>query len=335
MALPLLFVVPAVVATGAVGAGKTYKSFTDSRKANKMTAEANDHVDAAKISLERSRVLCADSLNNLGQEKLFVLNNEVARFIHIFEKIKNVELTDSLGLEELHKLRVDRESLGELKEMQQFAAAVAGGVSAGVAGGALTAFGAWGAASAFATASTGTAIASLSGAAATNATLAFFGGGALAAGGLGMAGGAVVLGGIIAAPALLVMGLITGKKAEEKLEVARANEAQAAEVCAELSNAAYQCDAIRRRTYMFYTMLARLDARFINEIFLLEKVLETEGDDYSLFSKEAKSVVLRCATMAGSVKAILDTPILSEDGSLTDDSLRLTETIGMSLGSFK
>ena len=45
-----------------------------------------------------------------------------------------------------------------------------------------------------------TAIASLSGVAATNATMAWFGGGALAAGGSGMAGGMMVLGGIIAAP---------------------------------------------------------------------------------------------------------------------------------------
>ena len=46
------------------------------------------------------------------------------------------------------------------------------------------------------TASTGTAISSLSGVAATNATLAWLGGGTLAAGGLGMAGGAIVLGAI-------------------------------------------------------------------------------------------------------------------------------------------
>ena len=52
----------------------------------------------------------------------------------------------------------------------------------GLAGGALTALGAYGAASALATASTGTAIATLHGVAATNATLAWFGGGSLAAG---------------------------------------------------------------------------------------------------------------------------------------------------------
>jgi hypothetical protein len=47
---------------------------------------------------------------------------------------------------------------------------------------------------AFGTASTGTAISSLSGAAATNAALAWFGGGAISAGGGGMAAGATVLG---------------------------------------------------------------------------------------------------------------------------------------------
>ena len=52
------------------------------------------------------------------------------------------------------------------------------------------------------TASTGTAISTLSGAAATKATLAWLGGGTLAAGGLGVAGGAVVLGVLCAGGAL-------------------------------------------------------------------------------------------------------------------------------------
>ena len=47
------------------------------------------------------------------------------------------------------------------------------------------------------TAGTGTAISSLSGAAATNATLAWLGGGTLASGGGGMAAGAFVLGGVV------------------------------------------------------------------------------------------------------------------------------------------
>jgi hypothetical protein len=69
----------------------------------------------------------------------------------------------------------------------------------GIVGG-TTAVGAWGVVSLVGSASTGTAISSLSGVAASNATLAWFGGGSLAAGGAGMAGGFWVLGGIIAAP---------------------------------------------------------------------------------------------------------------------------------------
>ena len=221
--------------------------------------------------------------------------------------------------------------MSELREMQQFAVAVAGGAAAGAVGGALTAFGAYNAAMALGAASTGTAISSLSGAAATNATLAFFGGGSLAAGGAGMTGGMMVLGGLVAGPALLVMGLITGKKADEKLEMAKANSAQAAEICEELGNAAFQCDAIRRRTAMFYAFLARLDARLVPLVFRLEDVLEEEGVDYSRYSDEAKSVVLRAATMAGSVKSILDTPILTEDGALTDESQKLVESLGVRL----
>ena len=64
-------------------------------------------------------------------------------------------------------------------------------------------------------ASTGTAILSLSGAAATNATLAGLGGGSLAVGGGGMALGSIVLGGLVAGPALLVGSFFVGAKAEE------------------------------------------------------------------------------------------------------------------------
>ena len=64
--------------------------------------------------------------------------------------------------------------------------AAAGG-AAGLAGGIGAPMTAWMLVGAFGTASTGTAIGSLSGAAATSATAAWFGGGAVAAGGLGMA----------------------------------------------------------------------------------------------------------------------------------------------------
>lgn len=73
------------------------------------------------------------------------------------------------------------------------------------------------------TASTGTAIASLSGAAAVNATLAAFGGGAIAAGGGGMALGSAILGASTLGVGLLIGGIIfnfTGEKLSEKADEA-------------------------------------------------------------------------------------------------------------------
>ncbi len=84
---------------------------------------------------------------------------------------------------------------------------LAGGMGAGAAGAAVggaAAYGTFMAAAAFGTASTGAAIAGLSGVAATNAALALLGGGTLAAGGAGVAGGTALLAGIVAAPALVL-----------------------------------------------------------------------------------------------------------------------------------
>ena len=74
--------------------------------------------------------------------------------------------------------------------------------SIGTGAGFLAGMGTIAAISAWGTASTGTAIATLSGAAATNASLAFLGGGSLAAEGFGMWVGGVVFGGVVAIVAI-------------------------------------------------------------------------------------------------------------------------------------
>jgi hypothetical protein len=90
-----------------------------------------------------------------------------------------------------------------------------GGISVGIG----SAVGAWALVSTFGIASTGTAIVGISGVAATNATLAWFGGGALAAGGGGMAAGVSVLGGIVAIPALVLTGVLSHMQANKKIKV--------------------------------------------------------------------------------------------------------------------
>ncbi|KDQ68533.1 hypothetical protein DT87_15455 [Streptomyces sp. NTK 937] len=115
--------------------------------------------------------------------------------------------------------------------------AAAGGVAGAAVGGA-AAYGAFTAAALFGTASTGAAISTLAGVAATNATLALLGGGTLAAGGAGMAGGILLLTGMVAAPvaALAAAGFYVvkqrrNKKEEERLRI----QVEAAEAALNLS----------------------------------------------------------------------------------------------------
>ena len=326
MPLPLLFIT-AAIATGTVGAGKTAFAFSDSMKANKINTSANEAVESARQELERQREQVSYALQKLGEEKLFVLQNSVRVFLDTFEQIKNVDFRETSGLEELKNLNVEERDFEELKELGNFALNVAGGATAGIAGGAMTAIGAYGAAQTLAFASTGTAISSLSGAAATNATLAFFGGGSLATGGLGMAGGMMVLGGLVAGPALLVMGVITGAKAQEKVEKAMENKAQADEIVEALSTASFQCSSIRRRTSMFYNLLAHLDSLFLPQVWNMEDVVREEGTDYRMYRPESKKKIAIAASTAKSIKAVLDTSILTEEGGLTGESEEVGERI--------
>lgn len=319
MPLPLVFIGIAAV-TGSVGAGKAVKAGLDVHAASKINKSANQIVEESTEMINAQRATCSEALKCLGEEKVFLLNENMMQFLDTFTKLKNVDFRETEGLSELSKLHIDEQDFVELRNLCNFAIPLAGGSIAGTAGGALAAFGAYGAAQALACASTGTAIASLSGAAATNATLAFFGGGSLAAGGWGMAGGVMLLGGLVAGPALLVMGLVAGKAADKNLDQAKINRLEAVQLAEQLDTASKQCEAIRRRTYMFYNLLARLDTYFLPSIYKMEDIVKAEGYDYSCYTVESKKAIASCVSIAVSIKSVLDTQLLTDDGLLTDES---------------
>ncbi|WP_424535107.1 hypothetical protein ACOZ38_33750 [Sphaerisporangium viridialbum] len=137
-----------------------------------------------------------------GQEtaRRRVYDEALVPFSEVFSRLKNVDLAELATIGSL--VEADLSDV-ELREVQVDAvgtvAALVGGVAAGAGIGALT----YTAVGALAAASTGTAISALSGAAATSATLAWLGGGSLAAGGGGVAAGTMVLTGIVAFPVVL------------------------------------------------------------------------------------------------------------------------------------
>ena len=112
------------------------------------------------------------------------------------------------------------------------------------------------------TASTGTAIGSLTGAAAQSATMAWFGGGALAAGGAGVAGGTAVLGGLVMAPAaILVGGIATSIKAEKIYTNAVAQSAELRREQAKVSSSCRLIRAVDTRIVEIHECLSFLEGK--------------------------------------------------------------------------
>ena len=323
MALPLIPIILGVAAVGTGGWGicKGAKAVSDNSKANDVNDQARRLYNDIQDRLKKAREKSKKALEALGNTKIHVCEVPVGRFVSLFEKVKNIELSGSEGLDELANFKQGKENLvSGFRELNLMAISFAQGTLGGAVAGGAVAFGAYSAAGAFAAASTGTAIAGLSGAAATNATLAFFGGGALAAGGLGMAGGMAVLGGVVAGPALAIMGAVMGAKASANLDNAYSNLAKVKEAEAEIGLMVTACNGITRRADLFTQVLIRLEALMFPQLDTFENIIASEGCDFKKYKDASKKHVAALLATAQAVKAILDTALLDEKGALTKES---------------
>lgn len=221
--MPLPFILgaaAAVAAIGGVGSGI--------HGAAKMK-EANDTMKSAD-SRHRKNIKRFDDTStatNKAMDKLGALELEILHsfddFSNTIEKIQNRPQFKEYKKDGVNLPKYDKEKLKSVSVGAGVILGGLGGAAVGTAGGFAAAGATTSAVMALGTASTGTAIASLSGAAATNATLAALGGGALAAGGGGIALGTTILGATTLGVGLLVGGVIfnvTGSRLSDKADEA-------------------------------------------------------------------------------------------------------------------
>lgn len=322
MPIPFL-IAAAAVAVGGLGVvgGVVAKETMDDAKS--VGAEGEAIIERAERKRDDARKATNEAVNNLGMKKLDILSGSIKVFVENFSKLKNVNFKDSVGMEELRDFTPHSDALGQLKKNSLSALEIGGSLAAGVAGGGVAALGAYGEVSVLGVASTGTAISALSGAAATNATLAWLGGGSLAAGGLGVAGGMAVLGGVVLAPALLIGSFLMYSKAEEALSKAKTYRRKARQFEAECENACSLLAAIQQRADQIVGVLDRLDHMLVRGNGRLVHIIAQKGEDWNAFSKEDKKVVASVAMTAKTLKVIMDTPLLHEDGSLAEESQKI------------
>lgn len=68
-------------------------------------------------------------------------------------------------------------------------------------------------------------------------------------------------------------------------------------------------------------MISKLDEILIELTTQLEEIINTRGGNYSRYTEEERGTVAMAMSVAAAIKKVLDTPILSESGELTTESL--------------
>jgi hypothetical protein len=309
----------AALAAGGLGIGKGFRAVGRVNQAKELEEQAQARFEAQKVSVEKARDSCQAALETLGRRKLQVMDTEMRRFAVSFGRLKNVRLTDVPSMSEVPKAELqamEQASIGfdAVDALKALAASGAAGATAG--------FVSYGAVGALATASTGAAISGLSGVAAANATLAWFGGGALSAGGLGMAGGAWILGSIVTGPVLAIGGMVMSAKSKESLANAKAKAAEAAQAIEQMKTVEVATGLIQSRAEQIHSLLHGLWEELRRALPTLERVVARE-QEWSLLTSAEREAVAAVTALAYLIRQLIDAPLFDAKGQPIDDSNRL------------
>jgi hypothetical protein len=163
-------------------------------------------------------------------------------------------------------------------------------------------------------ASTGTAISSLSGAAAINATMAWLGGGSLASGGGGMAVGRFVLGGVTIAPAVLLGALAFGSKAKKELKDAEDRASEVSVETAKVDTLRLFLDSVIKRINELKRLANNLNSRAVRALRLVESI------SFDVNSEDDIKAFQQAALLVKALADVMKTPIVDEQGALTTES---------------
>lgn len=171
----------------------------------------------------------------------------------------------------------------------------------------------------------GVAIAELSGVAATNATLAWLGGGVLSVGGFGMVGGMAVFGGLVAGPALAILGAMSADEMEEKLEKAKAYYSQVEKAVKKADAIIDQFQAIEKMAKLFTRQIAKFDALLFSLSQDAIATMKKHNYNHSLYSQEERDQLCVAVSTLMTLSAFLKVPIIDKDQKLQEKVQRALE----------
>lgn len=292
-------------------------------------------LEKAERKAEKAIVKTNEAIEQLGKHTSLIYSSLI-EIQDVFDKIRNIPNDKQMEYESLKQIRLNwKDQVDKIEKNYRNASiknaggAVAG-ASAGVAIAALGPTAAMGVATSFGVASTGTAIATLSGAAQINATLAWLGGGALAAGGGGMsAGGAFLalfgpIGWTIAGVSICISGTFIWLGHREKKMVES--------IYTSIAN---------RDAKIYELAIVELNERIerINkEIIILKEMLNkisTFGLDYDKMTEEQQYALGTCFNTMNSSTSLLVDPIMGLQPKLIMKDIERIKINGAKIESSK
>lgn len=292
MPLPLL-VIGVVALAGTAGIGLGFHGGRKMKRANDTLSEAQKRDATNRFHLKVTNRKACKSMDSLGNKEMEVLAG-FREFSELFERIKNKPEFDDIKIGEVSIPRFDGEQLKTASVGAALLVSGLGGATLGTAGGFAASGATTAAVMALGTASTGTSISTLSGAAATKATLAALGGGSIAAGGHGVALGTTVLGATTLGVGLLVGGIvisITGSvlsnKADKAWNQMMINEAAIKRTCNYLTE-------LEKTATSYFDLLAKMHLLYNKQIAKMRQAVDAHGEgkvEWAAFTEEEKLIV--------------------------------------------
>ena len=290
----------------------------------KEAIATREEADKLKAEIESTNENIRDDLNEsletFGKIRLDALHNTVGLFLSYLDRLN--QKVKSKEYDFLKEIDISVDEIHEMKEIDMKAsdavkvAAVGGGFAAIALAGTPTLV--TSAVTAFATASTGTAISTLHGVAATNAVLAWLGGGSIAAGGGGMAAGAATLATITAAATASVAIIAVGTLASAFY--ARKNT-EATRYLAEIQEWAEQIKAswlvlggIKARVLELQGLTQQLECKALDSLRKLGIIVDT----FDANNIEHTKIFQQAAIMVKSMSELAQVAILDNNGNLND-----------------
>jgi|GEM_PF-1066598 len=296
MPLPLILGIGAAAA-GALGVGTGVHGAVKMKDANDTMKTSQRHHKENIDYFEKENKLATYEMDCLGKKELEILSS-LNDFATIFEQIHNRPVFKEYQKNGVTIPTYDPEEIKQVSVGAGVLLGGLGGAAMGTAGGFAAAGATLAAVTALGTASTGTAIASLSGVAATNATLAALGGGSIAAGGGGMALGSTILGAATLGAGVMIGGIIfnivgnsLSDKADDAFRQVRKERDEVNKICEYL----LELNTTAKR---YFVSISNVYEVYKKQFNILSYVVETLGKkDWNNFSPEEQLVTENTALL--------------------------------------